>query len=72
MDETAKVEVAGKARFNDASVFVGRAEPFASGLSSLSLEQVTFIVMRGPKQPLVVGGLMQHLAQISTFLPANT
>lgn len=40
MDETAKVEVAGKARFNYAGVFVGRAE--ASGLSSLPLGQVPF------------------------------
>lgn len=52
MDEIAKVEVAGKAKFNYASAFVYRAELFALGLSSLSLEQVTFIVMRRPKQPL--------------------
>lgn len=62
VDEIAKVEVAGKARLNYASVFVGRAEPFALGPSSLSLEQATFIVMRRPKQPLPggvgVGGLM--------------
>lgn len=57
VDEIAKVEVAGKARFNYASVFVGRAELFALGPSSLSLGQVTFIVMRRPKQPLLgVGG----------------
>lgn len=59
VDEMPKVEVAGKDRCNYASVFVGRAEPFALGLSSLSLEQVPFIVMRRPKQPLPgVGGLM--------------
>lgn len=69
VDAIGKVEVAGKARSNYTSVFVGRAEPLALGLSSLSLEQVPFIVMRRPKQPLPgAGGLRQHLAQISFYL----
>lgn len=73
MDEIAKVEVAGKARFNYASVFVGRAEAFALGLSSLT--GASSIYCNAEAQTTTAwggGGLMWHLAQISTFLPANT
>lgn len=54
VDETAEVEVAGKASFSSASVFVGRAEPVASGLSSLSLER--YIYCNAEAQTTTAGG----------------